>query len=369
MAKLFAAIGALLLAVGLIRLCLRDLRSRRAALLLGLYFAVPVIAIWWLSQSRPVFLARYLITALAPFQVIIAVGLVSFTSIARRRVGQIGRIVLPAALVCIAAITAIGVVDSVRNYLVEAQDYGRSQFEGTYEAMQQYSGGLPPNQVRWAVTSPDYYFSCALHTSHYAVIPYRPNNLAAAEQVVGEYAETGVRRVVAVIVSDPWWDGQHEAPAALQKEYTLIAKGWTGTWPLLVYSRAVPEELQEIGAAFTNGIMLAAASIYPDERAQLLEVNLEWRNNSHNLTGDEKVFIHVSNVQSPDQIVTQLDVPLAVNDPSRSVQTYAVPLPRTLPAGAYEVTVGLYHGSWPDIPRIKLNDGSDKVGLGQFTLP
>jgi uncharacterized membrane protein len=366
---LFAAIGGLLFVIGLIRLCLNGSQQRRAALLLVFYFAVPVVAIWWLSQTRPVFMARYLITSLAPFQIIMAAALVPGTLTVLTGWRRAVRVVATAAAFVIVCVTAAGLLMSDRNYFIEAQDYGRSQFEGTYEAMQQYSGGLPPSQVRWAVTSADYYFSCALHTSDYAVIPYKPNDQAAADEVVRQFAGTDVRRVLVAIVSDPWWNGQTVAPAALSKEYTQIAEASTGTWPLKVYSRMPAQALQKIAAVFKNGVALDGAKIVPDVRGQLLEVHLQWGGSTAGLTGDEKLFIHVSGLQTPDQVATQLDVPFTAGDLSQPVRTYAAPLPHSLPAGQYRVTVGLYHGNRPDLPRVLTTGGADQIELGQFNLP
>jgi hypothetical protein len=365
---LFAVLGGLAALLGLYKLWLAGPAQRRAALLLLIYAAVPTACIWLLSLSRPVFMDRYLISSLAPFQILLAAGIIPLSSNAGTSRQQKLTIAQAAIGVMLAGTLGFGLASSSIGYL--AQQTGRWPNSFTYlrDTFVQLSGNLPANQVRWAVSYPDYSFSCYLHTPDYAVIPYEANNKEAADQTVQAFSAAGVRRVVIAIATDAWWNGQTIAPQALAKEYTEVGETFSGQWPLKIYSRMDASELTKSDATFSEGLTLNGYAIYADPQAHLLEVHLAWQGDAQFLQGDEKLFIHVASPNTPDLLVTQLDTPFMTTDLAGGVRTFGVALPDTIPSGDYTVTIGLYHGSRAGMPRLLTGQGDDRVEIGHFAL-
>jgi hypothetical protein len=331
---------------------------------------VPVFAIWWLSQGRPVFKDRYLIASLAPFQVLLAAALVPVSSgncthLQWRRALRILQFTIGIVLACV---LGAGVLSGLRNYMAQ-ELAARKMYAGMYETFVKFSGGFPPDRVRWAVTYPDYAFTCYLRTSDYLVMPYRANDQGAADSVVRELRDSGVRRVLLQIVNDSYWNGPAIAVPALSKEFTQIDEAFTGEWPVKIYSRINPGALRDVGVTFTNGITLDAARIRPDFQSRLLEVHFKWSGNTQALTDGLKLFIHVSRENTPNQLVTQLDVPFTADDLSGRVRTFGVPLPQAMPNSPYQVYVGLYNSSQAGMPRVLTRLGADQVDIARFAIP
>ncbi len=92
----------------------------------------------------------------------------------------------------------------------------------------------------------------------------------------------------------------------------------------------------------------------------------------HQLSNSYTVFTHLINAQG--ELIAQTDrQPAGGSRPTTSWQpgqtisdSYAILLPSNTPPGTYTLQVGLY--LWPELTRLSLPDGSDKVTLTQITI-
>ncbi|MCL5996837.1 MAG: glycosyltransferase family 39 protein [Chloroflexi bacterium] len=370
---LFAAIGGMLAVVALVKLWLHGPRQRDAALLLSLYVLIPVLAIWLLSQSRPVFKDRYLIAAVAPFHILLAIAAVPLTTELKTNTASAkGRILTFARIgmgMLLAYLLVAGIIPGLRNYIADQISNSPKSYPALRKAFDQYSGGFAQEQLRWVVNYPDYGFTCYLGTPKYTVLPSRAGDQQNADAIAREFRDAGVRRVLLNIVEDVYWDGRGIASSALAKEFTQIKEVFAGRWPVKIFSRINEDELRMVGATFANNLMLDAAAVYPDVLGRLLEVHLKWLVSEQSLTDGEKLFIHVMRTDAPDHLVTQLDVPFTADDTTGQVRTFGVPLPESLPQGTYQVFVGLYNSEQPGMPRIPTTTGADKVEIDRFSVP
>ena len=73
-----AALAGILLVIGAIRLARSGAQARRSLFLLGLYLAVPLMATWISASQRPIFNERYLIAAVPPFFLLVAVAVLGW---------------------------------------------------------------------------------------------------------------------------------------------------------------------------------------------------------------------------------------------------------------------------------------------------
>ena len=75
-----AVLAGILLVIGAIRLARSGAQARRALFLLALYLAVPLLATWISALQRPIFNERYLIAAVPPFFLLVAVAVLGWGS-------------------------------------------------------------------------------------------------------------------------------------------------------------------------------------------------------------------------------------------------------------------------------------------------
>jgi hypothetical protein len=365
----FALLSGALLVLAWLKLLRGDVQHKKAALLLALYFVVPVMITWWLSQSRPVWKDRYLIAAVNPYLVLIGVAIVPSPVQLRDRFARVWARVQPVLGPAMAVALCAGIVIGLRAYINQEWVHGTNVYRGMHDAFVTYSSGFSTKEYRWAVTYPDYAFTCYLDTPDYMVIPSLPNDKAAAEKAVQEAADNGVRRLLLMIVNDGYWNGPDVAVSALSKDFTQIAERYTGYWPLKIYSSVGIADLHAQNASFANGLLLASSAIYPDIQGHLVEVDLLWNGNTQAISAGLKQFIHVMKQDGAQQLVAQDDTQFVADDVAGSVRRYGVTLPDTLSTGKYEVTVGLYNANHPDMPRVNLASGTDSVVIGQFSIP
>lgn len=351
------AIGAgLLLLLGGFALW-RDGGSRRRTLfLLVLLWAVPVLATWVSSQSRPIFNERYLTAAAPPFYLLLAAAI---TYTIRHSLFPIRY--FPSLLL------GLLLIFSLTNHFANPAYSKTRGWRELAGAFQRFSAGLPPEQVRLAQNFPDptiwYYYTGPVE---HIVLPPAANDAAGADEAVATLVTEGVARVILPVQPAAWWDGSGIGPASLAQKYTLTAQTPVGVWPLEIYSRG-PVTLQPLAVEFVNGVRLTGAVVEPDRIVPggLLVVYLQWDAQRADLHGSEKVFVHL--LDSAGQIVGQVDTPFQSGAGEATV--YGILLPENPPAGPYRLIAGLYDPSLTGAPRIQTMTGAEFVELGNLDTP
>lgn len=330
----------------------RDGGSRRRTLfLLLLLWAVPVVATWVSSQSRPIFNERYLIAAAPPFYLLLAVAL---TPAIRNSQFTI-RYLLPLLLGSL-------LIFSLANHFANPAYSKTRGWRELAAAFERFSAGLPAEQVRLAQNFPDptiwYYYTGPLE---HIVLPPAANDATGAAKTVTQLAADGVTRVILPVQPADWWDGSGIGPESLAKKYALTAQIPVGVWPLEIYSRA-PVVLPPLAIEFVNGVRLTGAAVEPNVIVPggLLVVYLRWDVQRADLHGGEKVFVHL--LDRAGQIIGQADMPFELG--AREAATYGILLPENMSAGPYRLIAGLYDPSLPGALRIQTRTGTESLELG-----
>jgi hypothetical protein len=138
--------------------------------------------------------------------------------------------------------------------------------------------------------------------------------------------------------------------------------------------REVNTGLQEIAASFGDTIRLRSFAFGrgPLQPGQSLKIEMLWQSLAAT-SRDYTVFIHLLDRQG--NIRAQLDTqpfggnyPTSLWDPGSMFQeTYALPLPRNLPPGSYQIQFRLY--DYPNLERLSITSAGGKGPDDHLTLP
>jgi hypothetical protein len=158
-----------------------------------------------------------------------------------------------------------------------------------------------------------------------------------------------------IMVSQEAIELEHSVRVVLEEQlYRLYRPGGAGAETFGTLERVQyvvgPEEvaLQPVGAVFENGVELVAAAILDDSQpGEPLRLALDWRVME---PVDDSVVVFAHLVYGGGQLVAQRDAvpgnglfPVEEWEPGELVRDqFALLLPPELPAGAYEVQVGIY---------------------------
>ncbi len=353
-------------------------RQLESLLLLLLYFATPLVLVWYGSRTKATFTARYLIAALPPLMVLQALMvtpiLLWFKSGVHSSHGQVPGFNtrwrsfagLALSLVLLIALVA---GQSTQMYTYYADHFGRAlNWRNVVAVFDRYQGGLPPEQSRVAVTYPDpaveYYYH---RTPPAIVIPNRYGDASTAEAIANALADADVRRVTLQIV-DGGWNAGDLAQHALAKRFTKIEEWYSGRWIVQIYGRIDDGLLQPVGAVFSNTASIQSAYIYPDANGHLIEVHLKWQGDPAKFSGTEKIFVHAMNPATPGKLDGQLEIELTPALLDGKTHSYGMRLPEDLTPGVYRVYAGIYDPALPGLPRLLTQQGQDTVELAQVTL-
>ncbi|MCS7056164.1 MAG: glycosyltransferase family 39 protein [Thermoflexales bacterium] len=373
-----AAFGAVCAIAGLIKLSLGAPHMRRQAWLLTLYLCVPLVIAWAASLNRPIFLERYSIATLAPFQLLLAVAAVHPAEF--RLASPAGRMVLsrlaPAVLgIALTGITLAGLRSYQRSEVVDGHP---RVWHGFIRVINRYASALPADRVRIALNFPDpvftYYHNRYLHHGPaFITLPYRAGDAEGARHAVEELKAEGVERVILQIV-DSFWDGKGIASSALAREFVQVEETYSGRWIVKIYGRLNPNLLRSFNVAFADGPLLEKAYARVDARGRLIEVYLRWNIAQARLNGQEKLFIHISRSDNPAVLIGQRDEPLAPSAPhlkladGQGAHVYGVRLIEDVPPGRYDIRIGIYDPTQDGMPRRRTTDGSDAVVIASFDV-
>lgn len=365
-----ALLAGLLVGIGAIRLALSSSPGRRALWLLALYLAVPLAATWLSSRQRPIFDERYLIAAAPPFYLLVAVAVLGFEGRRLVRTTPAGAPArqAPAALGWIAAgglvVWLLAGGTSLARYYA---DPALSRTQGWRElaaALERYSAGLPPAQVRLVQNYPDptlwYYYDGPVE---HLVLPPSEFDAAGAQRHAAALAAAGVERVVAQVQPADNWDPSGLAQQALQSHFTEVAATEVGDWPVQVYVRP-PAALEPAGSSFANGLQLSGVSVQPDVLVpgDVLAVTMQWAGLAPGASGGAKLSLQL--LDASGRLVAQTDRPLVVPAAGAGPASYGIALPETLPPGAYRLILAIYNPAEPGAPRWLTSAGRDHVDLG-----
>lgn len=360
---LWAGVAGLLLIVGLLRLGWPTSSQRRVAGLLLLYLAVPVLATWYSSWERPIFNERYLVAALPPFLLLVAVALSPLPTAGLRtslvRFSPL-LLTLPVLIGLLAALQ--------RHYTDPAYSKSRGWRE-LAATLTRLTSALPAEQSRIAQNFPDptlwYYYRGPLE---HLVLPPAAQDHAGAAAAVSEMAAQAVQRVLLPVQPADHWDNEQIAATALASHYTLAATQQVGVWPLQLYvPTALP--LQPLTSTFTNGLQLTGFAHQPATlvAGDWLVVQLAWQGNTSQLSGNEAVTVQLLNEHG--QLVAQDDRPLllsAAGANTPTLTTYAILLPMDLPVARYQLIAGVYDPAQAGAPRLVTSTGADHIVLTEF---
>jgi len=206
--------------------------------------------------------------------------------------------------------------------------------------------------------------------------PITPENVREALAAVNAEVEDGAN-VEVIVVNESQTDPHRILNLALNERFFRVGDGWYG---LLHHQRFVsgPPDLAwtPVNAIFKGTIHLEDAAII-DPTAQpgtTARFALRWQTDVE-MQDSFRVFVHVIN--EAGELRAQYDsepggglLPLTARQPSEVItDRFAIQLPPDLPAGNYQVRVGLYH---PVAGlRLQVTDGSeapDYVVVGSLVV-
>ncbi len=324
-------------------------RQREAAQVLLLYAAVPLVAIWAGSLTRPVFDERYLVAAAPPlYGLAAAAGGMGKTT--GRRMG----------LALVGLLLAAMITGTVR-YAVDpaySKTRGWRELAGRLELL---ASGATPATVRLMQNYPDptlwyYYRGPVAH----GVLPPRGNDRPAAQAEVEMLREAGVTRVLFVAQPSPQWDAQGIGHAALCQAFVPLDLGRLYGWELwaYLYPSVVPFATPVL---FEPELRLTGAGLSADRvlPGGLLVVSLQWERGPSTPDG---LAVSVQMLDGRGGLAAQQDRPLpAAGDPA---DVYGILVPSDLGHGDYRLVMVVYPAEDGTAPRVRTVDGREVVEIG-----
>ncbi len=255
----FLRVALILIVFGIIALVMGGPKCRWVALFLLLYLTIPLLATWFSALSRPIFVERYLIAALPPFYILIAVG---FNSLWTARTKESGGRMLRewasrpvAVLLMLTVLVGMGV--SLNHHYADpaySKSRGWRELAATFERL---SAGMTPSEVRLAENFPDptlwYYYRGRME---HITLPPGPADAEGAAVMTDELVSSGVQRVILPLQPMPLWDPDGIAPSALQDHYTSIGEMSVGVWPVHIFERFDQQQASTVDATFANALAL-----------------------------------------------------------------------------------------------------------------
>ncbi len=352
---LYPLVGALVLGLGGWQVARH---SRRAGLMLGLCLVLPVGVVVMSSLSRSTFRERYFITALLPFAIFAGAWMAHLTTHRQRWLRIVG-IALSGWLM---SVPALGMGDYFDHWTASQPDW-----QNLVRLIQRFSD-VPPDRLRIALNYPDpafrYYYSGA---ASFFVLPYRPNNLSAAEEQVEEMIAQGVQRVIFQHVPHSSWDNG-SGERVLRQHFSQVEEAYSGRWVVKIFGRYAEQDLALVSGRFADEVVLKRAFVRPDLTGGFVEVALQWQGMSPRR--ELKSFVHITPLGEPFRAILQKDEVLDASALSGQIRLFGLRFPPDLPSGTYEVRVGVYDPSLSGLDaRLKLPDGSDARVIAQFTTP
>ncbi len=363
------------------------------SLLLLLCLFIPLLATWVSARERPIFNERYLIAALPPFLLLLAMGMAriggrveewlgwrwrywvgepetaegesedpsssNHSILARIPVGHV-------AATALLLLTIAGNLYSLRNYYFEPTFSKTRGWRELAATMDRWSAGHTLDEVRFAENFPDptiwYYYAGDVE---HVVLPPGPHDAEGAVKTVEALRDSGVERIILPVQPAPNWDSAGIAQEALTSAFRLVAQETVGVWPLQLYARPDPQQWLLPDVEFTNGVKLKRFQIGPKtaQDGGILVIHMDWSGDLTTLTGGEKIFLHL--LDSSGSLIGQIDPELRM-DAEEASFSFGLPLPSTLPSGPLRLVAGLYDITLEGAPKILRVDGTDSLVLANI---
>lgn len=362
---LWAGVAALLLLIGGLRLLLGTAADRRNLWLLALYLAVPVLAIWYSAQDRPIFNERYLVAAAPPFYLLVAAAFDG------RHFSRRTEWLLRAVSVAAVAVLIGGAISSLGQHYTNPAYSKTRGWRDLAMAFTRLGAGVPTGQVRIAQNFPDptlwYYYRGPIE---HVVLPPAAHDRTGVADTVAQLAGTGVRHVILPAQPAANWDDDEIAATALANSYDEVYSEQVGVWPVRVFASPPDGAIDRaLDVEFENGIVLrgmSGAGTAPP--AGLLTPALYWEIPPGSAVETLKVTVQL--LDGSGRPVAQQDLPLAAARQlgGAHVRTYGLALPEELAPGAYRLIAGLYDGAAEGAPRVLTAAGADAVELAVIEL-
>ncbi|HLG72674.1 MAG TPA: glycosyltransferase family 39 protein [Chloroflexota bacterium] len=338
----------------------RGYASSRSVLLLACWLLVPVLAVWAISFSRPIFYERYMVIILPAFLLLAAAGALEFS-----------RVWTPAGVVLLVVLCAPSIA-RLPGY------YGKVVYASTqdiHDLLAFVRDSAQPNAafvVNLPPSDPMYQYYAPAEPTYFIPNPAQGQQPQADQQLGDVLASHG----------EVWltpWDYDHTAFVEhwLDQHAFRVDQHWFSNAEIIRYERP-----QQGGQLTPSDITFVA----PDAQIRITGYQffgtdvrvgqpilfaLQWQA-SGPIAERYKVFAHLVDPQG--RTVTQRDdEPVANTRPTTSwkpgetiADNYGLVVPRGAPAGAYQVYVGLYRAQ--DLQRLKLTDGADHAVLGPISV-
>lgn len=331
-----------------------------APLMLACWLFIPMLAVFAISFSRPIFYERYMVIILPAFLLASAAGALAFTRL-WPPIGALGLAVLMAPSLLVLPGYYGKVVYASSQDIRDLLDFVRdsSQPDAAFVV------NLPPSD-------PMYQYYAPAEATFF--IPNPPSGQQdAANQQLG--------RILAGH-SEVWltpWDYDHTAFVEhwLDQHAFRVDQHWFSNAEIIRYER--PRQAGQLIASDATflapdaHIRITGYQFFGTEvrAGQPIMFALQWQADAP-IAERYKVFAHL--VDPSGRTVTQRDdEPVANTRPTTSwkagesiADNYGLVVPRGAPAGMYRIELGLY--KLEGLQRLKLADGSDHATLGPITV-
>ncbi|MHB1296387.1 MAG: glycosyltransferase family 39 protein [Anaerolineae bacterium] len=323
-------------------------QALRGALVLTLYLAVPILAMYLLSLQRPMYKPKFLLLATPAFYLLQAKGLLllgeGLGRLARSRAA--GRVVaaLAVALACGTSGWALG-----RAY--NDQAFYRDDYRGIVAAIETTAQPTDailinaPSQIETV----NYYYHGVL--AEYPVPLQRPMDRALTQAALEEIARTHTR-VYAIFWATGDSDPERFVESWLDAHCFKARDDWFGNVRLAVYAvpRAAATEIENpVDVVLGEGIRLHGYTLLTPEvrRGDILQLTLFWEAEAP-ITARYKVFTHLVDAQGA--IVGQRDAEpgggarlTTTWEPGEVIaDNYGIPIPADLAGSELYLKVGMY---------------------------
>jgi mannosyltransferase len=334
--------------------------SGPARALLACWLLVPLLAVFAISFSRPIFFERYMVIILPAFLLAVAAGALA-----------VGRAWRPLGALALAGLAAPALLTLPGYYgkvvYASTQDI-HSLLGFVHDSAQPDAAfvvNLPPSD-------PMYQYYAPAEATFFIPNPAQGQQNAANRQLTDLLAAHG----------EVWltpWDYDHTAFVEhwFDQHAFRVDQHWFSNAEVIRYERPrQPGQLTASDATFVApdaDIRITGYQFFgTDVRAgQPIMFAIQWQASAP-IAERYKVFAHL--VDPRGQTVTQRDdEPVANTRPTTSwkpgeaiADNYGLVVPRGAPPGAYEIELGLY--KLEGLQRLKLADGADHATLGPITV-
>jgi mannosyltransferase len=332
----------------------------RAALLLACWLLVPVLAVFAISFSRPIFYERYMVIILPAFLLTAAIGAL--------RLMRLWAPLAPLALagLCLPSLMVLPGYYGKVVYASSQDVHSLLGFVGdSSQPNAAFVVNLPPSD-------PMYQYYAPAEATFFIPNPAQGQQDAASQQLSSVLSAHG----------EVWltpWDYDHTAFVEhwLDQHAFRVDQHWFSNAEVIRYERPQqPGQFTPSNATFVAPDAQIRITGYQffgtDVRAgQPIMFALQWQANAP-IAERYKVFAHL--VDPRGETVTQRDdEPVANTRPTTTwkpgesiTDNYGLVAPRGATAGEYHIELGLY--KLEGLQRLKLADGTDHATLGAITV-